>query len=104
MRKIFFLISMVAVSGFVFAASPGGVSQMTVGGVNIAGNTDISASAEGTSAQASSKAVARNVVGGIRGGTNIIGNTGISASAKDTSATAKDTATAENMVGGIGGQ
>jgi hypothetical protein len=101
---------MATVSGFVFAAQPGGVqytptsAQATVGGVNIQGNTHINASAEGTSAVASQNAVARNVVGGIRGGTNIKGNTTISASAKDTSAVAKDTATAENMIGGIGGQ
>lgn len=110
MRKILLAISMATVSGFVFAAQPGGVqftptsAQATVGGVNIQGNTNISASAEGTSAVASQNAVARNVVGGIRGGTNITGNTTISASAKDTSAVAKDTATAENMIGGIGGQ
>jgi hypothetical protein len=103
MRKIFFL-SLMVTSGLVFAAAPGGVQQYTAGGVNIAGNTDISASAEGTSAQATDQAVARNVVGGIRGGTNIIGNTSISATAKDTSAMASDNATAENMIGGIGGQ
>jgi hypothetical protein len=103
MRKILLAISMAAVSGFAFAAQPGGV-QATAGGVNIQGNTKINANSTGATATASGQSVARNVIGGIRGGTNIQGNTTINASAKDTTAVAKGKSTAENMIGGIGGE
>jgi len=103
MKKVILAISMLAVSGVVFAAQPGSV-QATVGGVNIQGNTNITANAEGTTATASGSAVARNSIGAIRGGTNIRGNTSITARAKGTTATAKGQSTAENAIGVIGGQ
>jgi hypothetical protein len=110
MRKVLLAISMAAVSGFAFAAQPGGVQatptsiQATSGGVNIQGNTNINANSTGATATASGQSVARNVIGGIRGGTNIKGNTTISASAKGTTAVATGKSKAENMIGGIGGE
>jgi hypothetical protein len=115
MRKILLAISMAAVSGFAFAAQPGGVSASVTtgaGGVNsstgslttVTGDTAIAASAENTSAVASGNAVARNTIAGIRGSTTVTGNTAIAVSAKDTAAVATDNSTAENSIGVIGGQ
>jgi hypothetical protein len=115
MRKILLAISMVAVSGFAFAAEPGGVSATVHGGAsgmnsatgsltNVSGNTAIAASAENTSAVASGNAVARNTIAGIRGSTTVTGDTAIAVSARNTSAVATDNSTAENSIGVIGGQ
>jgi hypothetical protein len=108
MRKVLLAISMAAVSGFAFAAEPGGVSaavnSSTGSLTTVTGDTAIAASAENTSAVASGNAVARNTIAGIRGSTTVTGNTAIAVSAKDTAAVATDNSTAENSIGVIGGQ
>jgi hypothetical protein len=103
MKKIILAVSMLAASGLVFAAQPGGV-QATVGGVNIMGNTNISAGANDTTSIATGGSVAKSSIGAIRGGTNIMGNTDISAYARDTTAIATEGSKAVNSIGVIGGE
>jgi len=110
MRKILLAVSMIAVSGFAFAAEPVAIQgtrssvQGTAGGVAIQGNTTINASSDNATAIATGSASARNSVGSIRGGTVIKGNTDISAHATNTTAIATGRAKAENSVGTIGGE
>jgi len=103
MRKILLAVSMAAVSSFAFAAAPGGV-QANWGGVNIQGNTEINASASGTTTMATGGSIARSSTGSIRGGTNIMGNTSISAHSQDTTTMAEEASVATSSTGTIGGQ
>jgi uncharacterized cupredoxin-like copper-binding protein len=102
MRKILLAVALVSASTLAFAAEPGSI-QGTSGGVNIMGNTNISANAQDTSAVATGESVAKNAIGAIKGGTNIMGNTNISANAKNTSAIASGKSKAVNSIGVIGG-
>jgi hypothetical protein len=108
MKKVILAVSMLAASGLVFAAQPGSVQgpgyQATDGGVNIQGNTNISAGANDTTSIATGGSVAKSSIGAIRGGTNIMGNTGISAYARDTTAIATEGSKAVNSIGVIGGE
>ena len=78
MRKSLVAVALMSASAFVFAqvggqATPGSV-QVTGGGVNIQGNTEINANAKDVNAVAVGQGnTAKNAVGAIKGGTNIKG-------------------------------
>jgi|GEM_PF-2330222 len=109
MKKLVIATLLSAASALAFAqvsgqASPGS-AQVTAGGVNIQGNTNINAAVGSQTAVAVGQDnTAKNTVGAIKGGTNIKGNTNINAVAgKQTAVAAGKSNKAENAVGQIGG-
>lgn len=101
MRKLLIITALSSLSAFAFAQT----SQVTTGGVNIKGNTNINAAAGSQTAVATGEDnVAKNTVGAIKGGTNIQGTTNINAVAGQQTAVATGKGNkAENVVGQIGG-
>lgn len=109
MKKLIVATILSAATAVVFAQAGGqaapGSAQVTSGGVNIQGNTNINAAVGSQTAVAVGQGnTAKNTVGAIKGGTNIKGNTNINAVAgKQTAVAVGKGNKAENAVGQIGG-
>jgi len=94
----------VAAAAFMVSAMADSLQVGDPSGVQIQGNTDISATADSVNTMSSgSNSVATAKIGGISGGTQIQGNTTINVSAKNVNTTASGaTAKACSEVGTIG--